>query len=440
MTQLSLPWNGTTVGDAGPYSDSEWWEIYKYLAGAHDANTGVLIGSGTAPDTGLSVNAQSPTTNIVEVTPGAAMVQGTFYKNDATETIQVSANGSGNARIDTIILRKDIAAQTVRLAILTGTPAATPIPPTLTQNLVTYEIPVADIAVASGFVSITQADITPRRYFANAADGVYLLDILNNSGDSLQTGDVVVWDTTANRAVKTTTTLNDPTVAGVWIGYTANGGYGRVLSRGVGYVRTAGVSARGLQLTTSTSAKIASVVTSGLWYPHSIGVTLETTSGSGLCLAYVNAQRVRTFARQTIVRDNNAGFNTSSTTFVNTDLLGGTLTITLTTTTGNVIAKAQLSLQHNVANARAAFDIAVNGVDHYATTLGFASGAALVAFNQAGAYAGVSLEIPITGLAPGSYTFTLRWRTITAGTLTAYAGAAAADTNFPLIFTIQEVD
>lgn len=293
MAQMSRPWTGVVTGDAGAYSAAQWAEIYKYLAGANDANTGPLIGSGTAPDMGLTVNAQGTPAAAVDVTTGAAAVQGTFYLNDATVTLAVAANGSGNPRIDTVILRKDTVAQTVRLALLQGSPAASPVPPTLTQTVTTYEIPLADIAVASGFVTIVQGNITPRRYFANAADGVYVLDVKNNSGGSLQTGDVVIWDTTSDRSVTTTTTASHSLTAGVWVGFTASAGYGRVLVRGIGFVRTdAAVAARGTVLTTGTTAKLAGVTAISALYTNELGISLQTTSGAGLCLTYLHVRRV----------------------------------------------------------------------------------------------------------------------------------------------------
>ncbi|MCI0353231.1 MAG: hypothetical protein L0Z53_27755 [Acidobacteriales bacterium] len=287
--QKSLPWNGIVVGDAGSYSDQEWAEAWRYIIGlaSHRANVGVLLGTGDSGVDGLKVRATGPASANVEVVAGAAMVHGTMFVNDATATLTIAANGSGNPRIDTVILRKDFAAQTVRFVVKQGTPAASPTPPALTQIInVTWEIPLADIAVANGFLSITNADITLRAEPANAADGVYLDMVLNNSGVELNTGDVVIWDTGNNRAVTTTTSASNPLIAGVWIGRTANGSYGRVQTSGIGLVRVNGaVASRTSLLATSTTAKQAAVVTGG---PGVFAQAIETTSGAGLCLAHLN--------------------------------------------------------------------------------------------------------------------------------------------------------
>lgn len=324
MTQRSLPWDAVSPGDAGPYSSAEWAQLWQYLigTGAHRANVGVMLGSGDSGVDGLRVNVTSPVSSNIEVTSGSALVNGRLYMNDATVTLAVTANGSGNPRIDTVILRADFTAQTVRLIVKAGTAAASPVPPTLTQVAnVLWEIPLYDIAVANGFLSIAAADISPRAEYANAADGVYLDMVLNNSGAELNTGDVVVFDTTTNRAVATTTTASNPDAAGVWVGRTANGSYGRVLTDGIGLVRVNGaVASRGSLLATSTTAKQAAVVSGGAGV---FGTTLETTSGAGLCLAYIRTTlRTATGTQATSISDRTIGNTTTETTMFGASLSG----------------------------------------------------------------------------------------------------------------------
>jgi hypothetical protein len=293
MSQTSRPWAGTSPGDAGSYSAQQWQQLYQSIVGlgASRPNVGPLLGSGTQPDDGLKVQAQSPATTSVDVLAGSALIQGVAYINTATVPFTIAANSSGNPRIDTVVVRADYALQTVRLAVLQGTPAVTPSTPTLTQSAnVMWEIPLADIAVATGFTSIVKANITPRHEWANAAAGVYLDNILNNSGVTLQDGDVVIWDTSTDRAVITTTTADDVLLAGVWRGRTANGSYGRVQVQGVGYVNANAAITRGAILVTSTTAKQAGVPTS-FSVGAELGRALETTVGSGYVLASFNVRR-----------------------------------------------------------------------------------------------------------------------------------------------------
>lgn len=289
MTQISRPWEGVVVGDAGAYSDANWQKLYQYIIGVGGlrANVGPLLGSGTQPYEGLAVQAQNPTTASIDVLSGGALVQGIAYLNDGTETFVITANASGNARIDTVILRADYAQQTVRLAVLPGTPAASPVPPTLTQSLgIMWEIPLADIAVANGFTSISQGNITPRHEWVNAASGLYLDNVLNNSGLTLETGDLVIWDSSANRAATTTTRPNDPRGIGFWVGRTANGGYGRVLKSGIGYVKANAAVTRGNRLVSSGTVKQAAVNTVAE-ASRTLATALETTGASGLVLCNV---------------------------------------------------------------------------------------------------------------------------------------------------------
>lgn len=210
------------------------------------------------------------------------------------KALSVAANASGSPRIDSVILRKDTAAQTVRALVKQGTPAGSPVAPSLTQSAATWEIGVADIAVANGFVSLAQDTIQPTAAPRNQSDGLYHI-VLNNSGGTLKTGDVVIWDTTTQRAVTTTTVFSDSRVAGVWVGTTANGAYGRVLYRGIGLVRTDAAVTRGQLLRTSATAKqagrsgVLSYATANANMKN-FAYVLETTLATGLALAYIDCQ------------------------------------------------------------------------------------------------------------------------------------------------------
>lgn len=313
MTEISRPWNGTTVGDAGPYTDQQWQELYRYIIGlgGNRSNVGVFLGSGTAPDDGLRVTAQGPAAAAVNVNPGSALVHGLAYFSNAIEQVVVGVNASGNPRVDTVILRTDYALQESRIAILTGTPAATPVPPTLTQVAGTlWEIPLADIAVANGFTVLAQSTITPRQEWVNAPPGVYLDNVLNNSGVVIEDGDVVVWDNTANRSVTTTTTLDNKNLAGVVRGRVAIGAYARVQTHGIGYVRTTAAVTIGDLLISSTVAKQAIATLGAL--NKSIGRVIETTSGAGLALCNLDVHSAK-FEDYLLFRDEkNSGVSAAS--------------------------------------------------------------------------------------------------------------------------------
>lgn len=95
---------------------------------------------------------ESGTVGKVDVTPGAALVKGIMFVSDALEELDIASNASGNPRIDSIILQRDLVAQTVRLVVSAGTPAATPAKPAIdTVN----EIEVAWVWVEDGYDDTT---------------------------------------------------------------------------------------------------------------------------------------------------------------------------------------------------------------------------------------------------------------------------------------------
>jgi hypothetical protein len=169
MTEYGAPFDGVLTGDASvaPYSAAEWARMWKlrHGAGTPFPNYGVFAGSGDGTYNPLEVRATAVLSSNVDVQVGAALVDGRFYESTAVKTLAINANSSGNPRIDTLILRLDYAGQTIRLALKQGTAAASPVRPSMQQDTVYWEIPLADIAVANGFSTLAQSTITQRQRF-----------------------------------------------------------------------------------------------------------------------------------------------------------------------------------------------------------------------------------------------------------------------------------
>lgn len=191
MAETSYVWDGILLGDAtnSPYSAAEWTALWNLLHGVGDSfpNYGVLKGTGPGTFDPLNVHQTSIASTNIEVVAGSALVNGWLYKNSATVTLPIGANASGNPRIDTVVLRVDVVAQTVRLVVKQGTPAGSPARPALTQTPGgTWEIPLADIAVANGFSTITDSNISQRqRSVQSLANGwspaAYPLNFVHNT-------------------------------------------------------------------------------------------------------------------------------------------------------------------------------------------------------------------------------------------------------------------
>ncbi len=108
----------------------------------------------------------------VDVAAGQAMVRGHFYISTDTETRALSVADPANDRIDTVILRLDPVANTVLLAVKTGTPDAAPVAPALVQtDGGVFEQPLANVLVPAN--AGTPGTITDRREFMGTRLGTW---------------------------------------------------------------------------------------------------------------------------------------------------------------------------------------------------------------------------------------------------------------------------
>ncbi len=155
MTEISRPWAGTTIGDAGPYSDEDWMEVWFSFVDAL-ANSGVLLGE--LNDLAGSVVGPA-TTSPFRIATGRAFVQGSWYETDGNVDV-VIPTPAANPRIDRIVLRKDFAAQTVRVTRIPGTEAGAPVAPAIIQVAgVTWDIPLFQVRIIlSGAVVTIEVD------------------------------------------------------------------------------------------------------------------------------------------------------------------------------------------------------------------------------------------------------------------------------------------
>jgi len=153
MTETSRPWAGEVLGDAGPYTDDNWSDVWELFLGAlADADTGIL--SNVTNELFMTAVAGfSP----VIVSPGVALVNGTFYMNDGNVTVALP-NPAGATRIDRIVARKSWAAQTVRITRIAGVEGAG-VPPALVQvDGTTWDIPLFQASIAFPGNAVTLTD------------------------------------------------------------------------------------------------------------------------------------------------------------------------------------------------------------------------------------------------------------------------------------------
>jgi len=130
------------------------------------ATTGIISPSS------LAITANSPVGMSVLAASGWAAIVGTIQPNmgtyvgynDATVTLTIAAANPSNPRIDLVCMTVNDsyytgATDNVVLQVITGTPASSPVAPTLPAN----SISLATVAVAAGALSITSGNITDQR-------------------------------------------------------------------------------------------------------------------------------------------------------------------------------------------------------------------------------------------------------------------------------------
>lgn len=153
MAEDSRFWDGTTGGDAtsAPYdAATEFAQVISAASGS-DA----LTGRGAVVDGALNELAVSGSSSPVSVATGRAFVYGTWYENDAIDTVAIPTPAA-STRIDRIVLRKSWADKTVRIERVAGVEGGSA--PALTQVAsTTWEISLATVSITTGGV-ITVTD------------------------------------------------------------------------------------------------------------------------------------------------------------------------------------------------------------------------------------------------------------------------------------------
>jgi hypothetical protein len=99
----------------------------------------------------------------------------------------IDAADATYTRYDRIVLRSTVAGSpgSIVLAVLKGTPAASPVEPTLTQSAGVWEIPIAKVTVTATLAAIADANITDQRKNLPSGSLGYVID---GGGVAITTG------------------------------------------------------------------------------------------------------------------------------------------------------------------------------------------------------------------------------------------------------------
>ncbi|MEC1724484.1 MULTISPECIES: hypothetical protein [Bacillaceae] len=99
----------------------------------------------------------------MSIAAGSAWINGYRYENTDVLNKPLSTADGSNPRIDRVVVRLSQITRSIQLAIVTGTPAATPIAPELTRTSDVYELGIADVLVPSAATSISANNIIDTR-------------------------------------------------------------------------------------------------------------------------------------------------------------------------------------------------------------------------------------------------------------------------------------
>lgn len=164
MVENSLPWGGVAVGDAGPYTDDQWSDVWRKLFTRDRTLEGVF------PDYLNELIVTNPAGATIRVGTGGAVVDGKMYDNSAVVDLAGAVPGGGS-NFYTVVLDKDFAAQTVRAALLGPNVVA---PPAVTQaDGVTWEIAIYTVEITSGAV-VTLTDVRAYCHYNMEISGAML--------------------------------------------------------------------------------------------------------------------------------------------------------------------------------------------------------------------------------------------------------------------------
>lgn len=155
MAQSSFPFENVDT------TETQFSQMFRTI------NGGV---NGTPSGTELKVTAGTGLQ--VSVALGQAMVRGHFYTSTAAELLTIGTANGSNPRIDSIVLTLDPTANSIVLAVVAGTPASSPVAPTLTQtDAGVYQYQLATVLVPAAAVAVST--ITDTRSFMGDRFGIW---------------------------------------------------------------------------------------------------------------------------------------------------------------------------------------------------------------------------------------------------------------------------
>lgn len=135
----------------------------KYKAEFFSEYFSSFIGNGVFPNPSTSLQVISNNNMTVTLKAGKAWINGYYYNNDSDLILSIDVADGVLKRIDRVVMQYNTVNRTITAKVKKGTFSSTPIAPTLQRDSDAYELGIADIYIANGATSISQANITDLR-------------------------------------------------------------------------------------------------------------------------------------------------------------------------------------------------------------------------------------------------------------------------------------
>lgn len=99
----------------------------------------------------------------VKIHPGEVWLQGHWGETLTQRVLPIESSDATHPRVDLVVARANYVDNKIELDVRTGTPAASPVPPTTTHNTALWETPLAEVRVDANVVTIAGSTITDKR-------------------------------------------------------------------------------------------------------------------------------------------------------------------------------------------------------------------------------------------------------------------------------------
>lgn len=145
-----------------------------------------LVSDGVYEDVGGGLQVLAGSGMTVNVQPGRGIINCKWLKNSAVLPVDINQSHVTLNRYTAVVMRLDYVNRLMTITTKDGTPASSPVKPTMQDDASAKELCLAYVYVGAGVTSITQANITDARASADCGWVTGLIDQVDTSQLFLQ--------------------------------------------------------------------------------------------------------------------------------------------------------------------------------------------------------------------------------------------------------------